>query len=383
MKDNEKLEKFDLIPYNVQQINYYTYTHNNTESWSIQKWYGGKEVFLDKDKTNNILNIIANVKQIENKISSKDVIYTSNLSDIPRFKLKEYIKENNIKRTSKIKQSTCIIISKKIFNELIVNFKLNNCTFVNEQFALKINNSITNSNRKLEDQFSEAYDKNQHYYLSEDRSNLEQLKKSKKWGNDYINSSYVLEGCTLNLYRSSKFKDFIKLLFFLLDNPKIKIVFDETLFETLNKEGIELDNDYESTLRDIIFSKDLTNIKLGVEMMSNLVINDLTILKISLLLHEFIQRRRVTDITTYAQSNRNFKTILNIFKSKQIFWNSEWKMFASSLRKNFNQGKEGEAVKVFIINNLNREFNQNGKGFKIEDIKFAAHDWFVSGIDSL
>ena len=46
-------------------------------------------------------------------------------------------------------------------------------------------------------------------------------------------------------------------------------------------------------------------------------------------------------------------------------------MFASSLRKNFNQGKEGEAVKVFIINNLNREFNENVKGFKIEDIKFA------------
>ena len=40
-------------------------------------------------------------------------------------------------------------------------------------------------------------------------------------------------------------------------------MFDEDLFIELNKEGIELDDEYHQTLRDMLFSKDDSNVKIN------------------------------------------------------------------------------------------------------------------------
>lgn len=362
MKINKNIES---ISHKVRTV-YHNINKNNN---SFYLGWGGDERFINENQTNINNNIIEKIKYSTNKLSSKDIIYTGCLSDIPRFKLKEYINENKLKRTSRIEQSTCIIISRKIFDELSNIFKLNNFTFVNESFAKEISNSIGWNNSSI-DPLPQASNKNQFYYMKNEHS-IDTLKVSKKLGNDFINNSYDVKGCIIDLYRNSKLITFIELILFLHNNPKIKIIFDETLFESLNQEGIELDSDYESTLRDMIFSNDPSNIKLGVEMISNLVINNYTILKISLLLNEFIQDHKPTELTTYSQTNRNFKTVLNVLKTKKIYWNSDWESFASGLRKNFNQGIEGEAVKVFVINNLNTEFSKIKEGLRIEDIKFG------------
>ena len=354
-----------FLPHDVSLLTFYN------RKWGVSSKYS-RPKFLNEEQSNSIISIINKFKSSKNKIDSKDTIHTNSLSDVPRFKLKEYIKENNIKRTSRVEQSNCIIMSRKIFNELIPGFELKNITFVNKDLAERINKTIKFNEYYL-NIFPEAYDKNQFYciphYLGEKLN--DNIKTDADWGTDFISNSYIVKGCIVDLYRNTRLTDFTELLLFLSKNPKVKLVFDETLFESLNQEGIELDDEYESTLRDMIFSEDKTNIKLGVEMISNLVINDYTILKISLLLNEFAQNRRLTEITTYSQSNRNFRTLLNILKSKQILWSVDWKIFAAGLRKNFNNGKEGEAVKSFIINNLNTEFNKTIKGLKIEDIKFG------------
>jgi len=366
MKTNQNIES---LQYNVHPVSFYggSSWSSNNEQWSVSTWSGRNEKFINEEQINIYNNIIEKIKHSTNKITSKDIIYTGGLSDVPRFKLKEYIIENKIKRTSRIEQSTCIIISRKIFDEVNHIFKVKDYTFINENLAKEISNSINWQNNNL-NPLPSAFDKNQFYYFSHDKLSL---LTSKKWGSKFTNNSYDMKGCVIDLYRNNKLITFAELINFLHNNPTIKIVFDETLFESLNKEGIELDDDYESTLRDMIFSQDPSNVKLGVEMISNLVINDYTILKIALLLNEFVQNRKLTELTTYSQTNRNFKTILNILKTKKIFWNVEWKVFAGGLRKNFNKGIEGEAVKVFIINNLNKEFNKQVGGFKIEDIKFG------------
>jgi hypothetical protein len=365
-----KKDKNNLfLPHDVSLLNFYD-RKGVINKWGITSNYS-RPKFLNEEQSNSIISIINKFKSSKNKIDSKDTIHTNSLSDVPRFKLKEYIKENNIKRTSRVEQSNCIIMSRKIFNELIPGITLENITFVNKDLAGRINKTIK-FNEYYPNLLPDAYDKNQFYcippYLEKLNNNI---KTDADWGTDFISNSYIVKGCIVDLYRNARLTDFIELLLFLSKNPKVKLVFDETLFESLNQEGIELDDEYESTLRDMIFSEDKTNIKLGVEMISNLVINDYTILKISLLLNEFAQNRRLTEITTYSQSNRNFRTLLNILKSKQILWRVDWKTFAAGLRKNFNNGKEGEAVKSFIINNLNTEFNKTIKGLKIEDIKFG------------
>jgi hypothetical protein len=366
MKTNQNIES---LQHNIHPVTFYYGLSglSNNKQWSVSTWSGRNERFINEEQINIYNDIIEKIKHSTNKITSKDIIYTGCLSDVPRFKLKEYINENKIKRTSRIEQSTCIIISRKIFDEVSIIFKVKDYTFINENLAKDINNSINWENQNI-NPFPSAFDKNQFYYFPHDKSSL---LTSKKWGSKFTNNSYDVKGCIIDLYRNNKLITFTELIIFLHNNPTIKIVFDEVLFESLNQEGIELDNDYESTLRDMIFSQDPSNVKLGVEMISNLVINDYTILKISLLLNEFVQNRKLTELTAYSQSNRNFKTILNILKTKKIFWIAEWKTFAAGLRKNFNKGIEGEAVKLFIINNLNKEFNKQVDGFKIEDIKFG------------
>lgn len=366
MKTNQNIES--LIN-TVHPVSFYGGSSwgGSQEQWNVSTWSSRNEKFINEEQISIYNDIIEKIKHSTNKITSKDIIYTGGLSDVPRFKLKEYINEHKIKRTSRIEQSTCIIISRKIFDEVSNIFKVKDYTFINENLAKDINNSINWKNGNI-DPLPNALNKNQFYYYPYDKSGL---LTSKKWGSKFTNNSYDLKGCVIDLYRNNKLITFAELIIFLNNNPTIKIVFDETLFESLNQEGIELDDDYESTLRDMIFSQDPSNVKLGVEMISNLVINDYTILKIALLLNEFIQNRKLTELTTYSQTNRNFKTVLNVLKTKKIFWNVEWKTFAAGLRKNFNQGIEGEAVKLFIINNLNEEFNETVGGFKIEDIKFG------------
>jgi hypothetical protein len=46
-----------------------------------------------------------------------DTIYASKASEIPRFKLKEYIKDNNLKKTSRVGMANVVIINKGYFND--------------------------------------------------------------------------------------------------------------------------------------------------------------------------------------------------------------------------------------------------------------------------
>ena len=138
-----------------------------------------------------------------------------------------------------------------------------------------------------------------------------------------------------------------------------------------------LDSDIESTLKDMIYSKDKDNIKLGLELISNLEINDYTLYKMSLLFNNFINmggdrlnRNNRAQIIQLSMNNRNLKTLLNTFKTKEIYWDRDWKMFASGLIKNFKGTEHEILIKEYFIDKLNNEF-KSLSGVKIKDIKFA------------
>ena len=79
---------------------------------------------------------------------------------------------------------------------------------------------------------------------------------------DLIENHYkfsLKEGVMLKLYRQSKIES---LFFNLIEryddilSGKCKILWDEDLMVNLNKEGVELDDEYLTSLRDMFFSKD-------------------------------------------------------------------------------------------------------------------------------
>lgn len=362
----------------VQEVNYSNYDDQ------INYSYWSKNILFDPLQINKLKLKINQLLEINNKISNADVIYTGQFSDIPRFKLKEFMSENKIKRTSRIEQSNCILLSKKLLQELINGDAFNSkkeVYFLNKELVDRVYNEwmiLNNKNKYSNIPEKPETDLDTWLYLNIGYINNQNnsLQTSKKY-NRYILTHLQKEEVITIYHRNKKTIEFLDIVNYLYENPNIKVIFDENLFSELNKEGISLDSDIEVTLKDMIYSKDKSNIKLGLEMISNLEINDYTLYKMSLLLNNFINigsdrqnRSNKGIITQLTMNNRNLKTLLNTFKSKEIYWDKDWKSFASGLIKNFKNTEYEILIKEYFIDKLNNEF-KSLSGIKIEDIKFA------------
>jgi hypothetical protein len=190
---------------------------------------------------------------------------------------------------------------------------------------------------------------------------------------DFEARTHIEKGIYVNFYRQNKIYELFNILCNIgskIITGEIKIIFDEDLLVSLNKEGIELDDDYLQTLRDMLFSSDKSNVSLGFEMISNLVLNNHTILSISFLLNELYHTKGFRH--SYYSSNSNLKSLLKLLNTKKIYWERDWKTFGTGLRLNFKDGKEGEVVKKFLLDNINREFKlSNSAAESLVDIVFT------------
>ena len=199
------------------------------------------------------------------------------------------------------------------------------------------------------------------------KNQLNELSKFEK-------NTHEIKGIFINLYREARISDLVSLLYKRqkdILSGNCKIIFDEDLFVELNKEGIELDEEYLQVLRDMLFSEDKSNVKLGFEMMSNLVVTQPMLLSVSFLLNELIHTTNFRP-SYYTSSNSNLKSLLKVLKTKGIYWERDWKTFGTGLRLNFKEGNEGAIVKKFLLDNINREFKLNNSAAEsLVDIVFA------------
>ena len=310
------------------------------------------------------------------QIGGKDIIYATKASDIPRFKLKEFIKEKNLKKTSRAKMANIFIMNKGMFLDLIKKLDYGEHYFVNEDHAV-CSHRLWGDGESWERNirgFNSYKDRNNYWLVEKDRSGWKDLFQDSSLEQLFKNNTHTTKGTLLSVYREQKLIDLLSIITDNMNdiiNGKKKVVFDEDLFVELNKEGIEFDDEYLQTLRDMLFSKDDSNVKLGFEMMSNLVLNESTILSISFLLNELIHTTRFRP-SYYTNNNTNLKALLKLLKTKGIAWERDWKTFGTGLRKNFKTGKEGAVVKKFLLDNINREFKLNNSAAEqLVDIVFS------------
>jgi hypothetical protein len=354
--------------------------HYSSHNDEFTMYYGRTNIIEPKDSI-KLKNFISKIVNTTNKIDSTDIIYTSQLSDIPRFKLKEFINEKGIKRTSKVESSNCFILSKKLIQDFSIREdvfgKTSDIYFVSGELEDIILNTLRTrytNNKYVKIPIKNEINTGEILYMSE--HDFKTLPSSKRY-NTYI-SKYISKKTYHISYVNHKTSELINTLLYLYDNPDVKVVFDEDLFSSLNKEGLQLDSDIENTLKDMIYSTDKANIKLGFEMISNLELNDHNLYKISLLLNNFINRGNDRQIRSHKSSinklktsNRNLRTLLNTLKSRDILWDKDWKSFVSGLVKNFSGTEHESLIKDYIIDKLNIEFNFIQGGLKIKDLKFA------------
>lgn len=352
--------------------------------WQLAHHWNNNNYFIDKSDYNDFLKLLKKIETSKSTIKPKDIIYTSQSSDIPRFKLKEFISEHKIKRTTRYNKANKIIINRGILNSVKSRMEKGDYTFVNDNFLKQHwNDLIKNLSPNYINECKEIYNNSKNkdlvgymynYTGSGNNYTKTLLKKYSAHKLDLEQNSQEAEGVILNLYRDKKSVNTINILMDLhkeIMSGKVEIMFDEDLFVDLNKDGIVLDEEYLQTLRDMLFSTDKDNIKLGFEMMSNLVIDQPTMLSLAFLLNELYHQKGFRP-SYYTQQNSNLKSLLKLFSVKQIHWDRDWKTFGSGLRVNFKDGKEGEIVKKFLLDNINREFKlKNSQSEALVDIVFA------------
>lgn len=355
---------------------------NNGVGFKIANYWSDDTSFInDKDSAQLQTALKLITKSGSTKINPNDVIYATKASDIPRFKLKEFIKENKLKKTSRAGMASVFIINKGYFYDLIKRLEYGEHYFINEDFAKKHHveilgaASIMGNRRELISTYKHYPDKNNFMYVESRPNNLKDIFKRHPGSEHTFNDNiHITKGTIFSVYRETKLVDLLSLICnntSNIINGKIRVVFDEDLFVTLNKEGIELDDEYLQTLRDMLFSADDANVKLGFEMMSNLVVNDHMLLSTSFLLNELVHQTKFRP-SYYTNNNTNLKALLKVLKTKGIHWERDWKTFGTGLRNNFKTGVEGDVVKKFLLDNINREFKiSNSAAEALVDIVFT------------
>jgi len=276
--------------------------NNKKLDWRLVRYWGNEHhYFVDDANSKKLQSLFKIIHDSKNTVKKGDKVYASKASELPRFKLKEFIKENGLKKTSRYNQADVVIINRGYFIDLLKEFKYKEYTFLNTDTVLaKIDKK--NTDKEVYDNFKslieQSTDKRMIALVSEYSLKEMEGKLGKQYPTEkaeYDSASYKIKGTYLNLYRNFRSQNLMQIISEMekeITSGKIRIVFDEDMFVELNKEGIELDDEYLKTLRDMLFSKDESNIKLGFEMMSNLVVDQHMLLSVSFLLNELIHTTR-------------------------------------------------------------------------------------------
>jgi len=292
----------------------------------------------------NLINSLLNQKE-DTKLNGK--IYLGKLSSLPRHKIKDYFKENNINKTSRLEQSHTLILNKEYlikFKESHKRFKPSKIyKFNSEQDKNYIKAHTISSwggtmeNNSFEDTFIIRIDEYNKSNITPQLIALLQGRESE----DLIFKDYEIDIAEVCRY-----------LDYILKNPHVKVIFDENLMDSLNKDGFELDEEYLSALDDMFESNSQDNINLALEMLSNVNIE-----KNSLTIALFLNKHNNKFIWGSGLSLNNtpsFKSTLKYFKSKKIFFEKDWREFSVSLYKlHKNNPKNLEIINNFIKQNIN------------------------------
>jgi hypothetical protein len=334
---------------NGRNSNGYFYTNYYSES--VKTFYTKSELEENKGKINAILNN-------SGKGEIGKVLYVGKGSNIPRHKVKAFVEENKIKKTSIIENSDTVFFDKNVINDVYKWFdrckevKIAIIPFTNN--LLNIIKQINNGSAQTQyvQQYIKAFDNKSNLiiYINEYNNYPQEFKQA--LGNLDWKDLYEQD-----TYRTKNIEDIFNTLEYYFKNPHGNIIWDDTILETLNSDGIDLDEDYISTLDSMFASRESDNIRLAIEMMSNVNLNKFG-LTIALLLNKYKDAMNWGNGNTGSQA---YKTLDRYFKNKGINWKYDFRTFSAGLYKNYSHDNEAKkTIEHFVLGNINNFLSENG-----------------------
>lgn len=376
-----------FIEINSNYINQHDFYYNASPT------LGTDLLVMNEEKRREYLNLLDSLINRPKNINLGNIVYTGKLCNIPRHKLKEYLNVNNIKRTSKIETASTFIVDKSNFLR-VKDYLTENYQFSEGREQYYVSGDDVKNNDVIKTAIKD-YVKNSHTYRNKDyvnnfltrwdvfkndnerniviRIDEDDILDTRRTNDGLIKIIYeeckkigLIKSYVNIKYSNSIDFEVIEFLDYLISHPNLNIIFDNDILETLNSDGIELDEEYLQTLNNMFTSGDSDNIKLAVEMLNHVNIEK-DALKIALLLNKYQNFLNNQYINT---SSTSFKTIRKYYESKRIDWKSYWVGFAKDLYSNYKDNEEDKKViESFIKDNLNNVM-MNNFAIKEFDLEF-------------
>jgi hypothetical protein len=315
-----------------------------TTEWQVYESEWNATGVLDQQDTVKLAKIIARVQDKMPTIKSKTNVLIDKNSDVPRPKLKEFLSDNNAKKVTLLSKADVVFVKRETIKYL-QTLETQTFQIVPSADMKKIRNT------------------NNVFYLRSTTSNDQEY-------HDLEKKCTTLTGQVVSSYRNAKLAESIEFIL-ALDTSKATIVYDDCLTVSMNKDGIDLDDDIYDTLKSMLIAKDMDTFKLGIEMLSNVNLSEENVFKISLLMNYcYTHTGRFNAMSQFT--SKNFKALLNYLETNKIKWNQNWEVYGMSMWNKFGHTDYATAIKKYIVDNLNARFSKlsGGENSEIVDVVF-------------
>jgi len=318
---------------------------SNNMTWSLGTTSWTTNDFIDETDVNKIKTFISSIKDTMPTLKPKTNILIDKNSDIPRNKLKEFINDNNLKKVTLLSKADVIIVRRETI-KMMLNWEVKTLNKVDNSDVKSINNDMDGMNVWL--------------YPNNTQDTGYQ---------NVLNNCTEVKGWMVDGYRNKKQNESLEFIYSLI-GTKATLVYDDIAVGTLNKDGLDLDEDIYDTLQGMMLAKDTATFNLGIEMLSNINVEN-NLFKISLLMNEtFNKTSRFNAMSQY--SNKNFKALLTYLSANKIRWNQSWEVFGMSMYSKFKSSEHEVFIKKYLISNINDRFKKlnNNDTIEILDLVF-------------
>ena len=316
-----------------------------TTEWQIYDSEWNAVTLIDVNDTVKINSIISKIKDKMPTVGNKTNVLIDKTSDVPRTKFKEFLTDNGAKKVTLLAKADIVFVRRDTIKYL-QNLETKSFQVVPNVEMKKIRNT------------------GKTFYLKSSSSNDQEYFDVEK-------KCTTLTGQVINGYRNRKIVESVEFILS-LHNTKATIVYDDCLIQTMNKDGIDLDDEIYDTLRGMLIARDEETFLLGIEMLSNVNLEQENMFKVSLLMNYcYTHTSRFNAMSKYT--SKNFKALMNYLEVNKIKWNQGWEVYGMSMWNKFGKTSYGPSIKKYIVDNLNAKFSKltNDENTQIVDVVFA------------
>lgn len=322
----------------IQRLGHSTLKWNipTVSSWSTQEYINEKDSI-------DILNLISKISNTHLSLKAGLNILIDKHSNIPRPKLKEFINDNKLNKVTLASKANIIVVRRDTA-EYIKSCGLSNIQMLSSSDRTALGIGSGDVGYHLDQKHEAGLDKP--YFDLKSRCITEKCIKFR----------------AINHKKLSEQIDFL----FSLVNSKAILIFDDMLMSKMNTDGLDLDDDIYNTLEGMMLSKDKDTFNLGIEMLSNINLENNLFNIARLLNHTYTSTGNLSSLSQIK--SKNFKALLDYVESNGIRWNQRWESFGMSMLKRFgNDIDKKNHIRQYIIRRVNDNF-KSINGNDIEEI---------------